>query len=431
MDTNRNQQHKNNNNPPTSGRFLLQTTQLPRPQFPERVLESKSAKTLANNNRKILGKLQPDTDSSSKEGSVTEDSGVGSQISSDNNIPNIEVLDTSPTFRFHRYSKPRTLDVVVSGKRFDVRDRDAHGRAADNVAPPRMPTVHPASQSNEMVLQRTVDYQKMVDNKRGCDEVESGHRGIPFIKGNRVSSPFSSDDCAAGEAMADDISCCFSSSDESRDKDAVLVVQKVARGTALQNRPTRHEIKNIFLTIEDSTFAAVAASSNTGDLLEDETSPSGSMACSTSEIEEALRKLSLSSPVKDINQKSSLSPPSPGTPTNVSLSLSEGKDFFVDDEIADQPALVFDDTVTANDNSFGNVQSLSENTATIEYTPKSKRKPISAFKEQPLPARPKRILMQRTGSVDTLSPCESIASDDLMLDFEYSQNSGMDDGSDR
>lgn len=39
----------------------------------------------------------------------------------------------------------------------------------------------------------------------------------------------------------------------------------------------------------------------------------------------------------------SLTPDSPGTPTNAtnSLSLSEGRDFLIDDEIADQPALVF------------------------------------------------------------------------------------------
>ena len=41
------------------------------------------------------------------------------------------------------------------------------------------------------------------------------------------------------------------------------------------------------------------------------------------------------------------SPHSPGTPTNASnsLSLSEGRDFLIDDEIADQPALIFEGTV--------------------------------------------------------------------------------------
>jgi hypothetical protein len=40
------------------------------------------------------------------------------------------------------------------------------------------------------------------------------------------------------------------------------------------------------------------------------------------------------------------------------------------------------------------------------------------------PVRTRRI--SRTGSVDTLSPCESIASDDLMLDYERSEGSMFD-----
>ena len=40
------------------------------------------------------------------------------------------------------------------------------------------------------------------------------------------------------------------------------------------------------------------------------------------------------------------------------------------------------------------------------------------------PVRTRRI--SRTGSVDTLSPCESIASDDLMLDYERSEGSIFD-----
>lgn len=42
----------------------------------------------------------------------------------------------------------------------------------------------------------------------------------------------------------------------------------------------------------------------------------------------------------------------------------------------------------------------------------------------PSPARGRRA--SRTGSIDTLSPCESIASDDLMMDFEQSEGSGFD-----
>lgn len=88
-------------------------------------------------------------------------------------------------------------------------------------------------------------------------------------------------------------------------------------------------------------------------MLDDETliSPVDSISCS--EIEEIKKKLLCSlSDSKDINEKLTLS--SPGTPTNASnsLSLSEGKDdFLIDDEIADQPSLIFEDGVpVVNDN---------------------------------------------------------------------------------
>lgn len=90
-----------------------------------------------------------------------------------------------------------------------------------------------------------------------------------------------------------------------------------------------------------------------GALLDDETliSPVDSISCS--ETEEIKKKFQhSSSDSKDINEKAT--PPSPGSPTNASnsLSLSDGKDdFLIDDEIADQPSLVFEDGVPAvNDN---------------------------------------------------------------------------------
>lgn len=52
----------------------------------------------------------------------------------------------------------------------------------------------------------------------------------------------------------------------------------------------------------------------------------------------------------------------------------------------------------------------------------SKRRVSSSVDGSPVRAR--RI--SRTGSVDTLSPCESIASDDLMLDYERSEGSIFD-----
>lgn len=187
-------------------------------------------------------------------------------------------------------------------------------------------------------------------------------------------------------------------------------------------------LRSVLLTIEDP-FAAVAAKSSV-QLLEDETSPQDSLISSFTESEETPMKDASrrtqpqvttpssapkpipSSTSKDINERSPLSPASPGTPTNTSLSLSEGRDFLIDDEIADQPALTFDDTIRP---SVVDSDDL-DLTQTLNEIP---------VKQPPLPAN------YLNASVDTLSPCESIASDDLMLDFENSMSSGINDSTDR
>lgn len=91
---------------------MLQSTHLPRPE-PIRVIETKTAKTIANNSRRIAYH---------EDNSSTEDSGVGSQIS--NEIPGLERLNHSPTYGARRFLKSRNLEIVKTGNTFDVRDLD-------------------------------------------------------------------------------------------------------------------------------------------------------------------------------------------------------------------------------------------------------------------------------------------------------------------
>lgn len=121
----------------------MQSTQLPGPQS-IRMIESKTAKTLANTNKKISATAGGyHEDNSSKDGSLTEDSGVSSHISSNdvNNGHRVEHLDSSPTFGVRRNShiKSRNLEVVISGNTFDVRDLDD---LTDNCTPllPQLPS---------------------------------------------------------------------------------------------------------------------------------------------------------------------------------------------------------------------------------------------------------------------------------------------------
>lgn len=447
---------------PQISRFTLHTSQLPKPQLPERVIETKTAKTLANNSRKILANLHShgDTDSS-KDGSLTEDSGVGSNTSSGNyDMQHIMNLDCSPLVR--RNQKPRSLGVVVTGNKFDVKDFEDNSLVED-VSLPSLPSVALAPQNTGIVRERKLEYQWNLnrDNRRKISITSSEgfsddfsandnrdkyqnernvSRPVPpvktFLKPKRTSPLDSSSDdhdWAAGEAMVDDMSCSFSSSDDGKEREKhsiSYVIHNLAQASIAKT-----QAKTVLLSIEDSKFAAVAAASTSGTLLQDETSPTDSLIGSYTESDEMHKNNKYnnrsSSDSKDINEKLSITPPSPGTPTHASnsLSLSDGKDFFVDDEIADQPALVFDDTVT-NDNNTFNSKGSEGNSTLIESTPKLRRRSADNAKASPFTLR-KKFLVHRSGSVDTLSPCESIASDDLMLDFEYSQSSGLDDLGDR
>lgn len=77
---------------------------------------------------------------------------------------------------------------------------------------------------------------------------------------------------------------------------------------------------------------------------------------------------------------------------------------------------------------FRNLQNNSEATPTlVESTHQPRRKAPIGSDGSPLSLRSRMFLQSRTGSSDTLSPCESTASDDLMMDYDYSQSSGLDE----
>ncbi|CAH0553042.1 unnamed protein product [Brassicogethes aeneus] len=433
---------------PQTGRFTLQSTQLPRPE-PIRLIETKSAKTLANNNRKVAMYRHAD-ETSSKDGSLTEDSGLGSHFSGymgDNDTgQELERLESSPILKRRFPAKPRTLEMVsTSNNTFNVRDRSDSNQSILPI--PKLPSAFNTMDNNRsayqmtgIVRERTMEYERnrrkiSITSSEGFSddygEEEKNYKDCyrnekPFIKPtvsspNKTflksrpavremknikddSSPPSSDQewLNGGEAMADEISFSLSSSDESKEKVHQITspgfVQALLKSA---NASVKSDAKNIVLNLEDSKFEQIAAASTNGTLLDDET----------------------------------LSPAnSPGTPTNASnsLSLSEGKDdFLIDDEIADQPALVFEDNIQLQQQNDAMSVSISENTLTLTMVESSakvrRRRNPAGFEGSPLMTRSKKFLHSRTGSLDTLSPCESIASDDLMMDYDYSQGSGLDD----
>ncbi|KAJ2952094.1 hypothetical protein O0L34_g4364 [Tuta absoluta] len=210
--------------------------------------------------------------------------------------------------------------------------------------------------------------------------------------------------------------------------------------------------QHLTLTLEESKFDMSVLETSTHSLLDDETSPADSLISSTStsdsnndlhiereptisssayqtantksrtpEPRDALDGDVLLKPVKEVIEiKSAVvsaegsknrTPESPGTPTHASgeLSLSDGKDYF-DDEIADQPALLF-----RKDNDG------SQSSKTLERDNKQIRRSRERIPASPLVQRNRKMCRatERTASLDTLS---SLASDDLMMDNDLAQS---------
>ena len=435
-------------------RFTLQTSLLPRPQYPIRLTSvdsekaTKGAKTAANNcTRKVSYHVLGGEESSSKEGSLNGDSGIGSHQSGaacsgeTDTLQGIEQLDSSPTFGIRRNRKPRTLEVVVNGQYFDVRDlKDEDSCAADDqnviteISLISIPNSKPTSgavktvRNTGVVQQRAMQYQRQImsDNKRHPssstasseefqdDECVGGEEEKVFRDRSHsektesakdLITPLSieeQEDWGHGEAMAED----YSSSDDGHHARCTsspesLNFNVATTATVLE---AAKQPMPVTLTIEDPLFAAIAAAASPT-MIEDETSPVDSLFSSstatstTSEIMEkdlspihSLQKddsKNLQDPDKDSGEMSAqhsgniLSPDSPGTPTNastsLSLSVSEGRDFLIDDEIADQPGLTFDDggnttgtgligssdMVTSSGGCTSQLMSITENTATV------------------------------------------------------------------
>ncbi|XP_052749181.1 uncharacterized protein LOC113515641 isoform X3 [Galleria mellonella] len=218
---------------------------------------------------------------------------------------------------------------------------------------------------------------------------------------------------------------------------------------------------NLTLTLEDSKFDMSALETSTQSLLDDETSPADSLISSTStsdsnnDLQADRDAPSISSAYQTANTKtkspepigglqdgvdgetmapvngmnevtrgsvegsknaSPASPGTPGTPTHASgsLSLSDGRDFF-DDEIADQPALLF------RKNTDGSPSSKAVDSEVNRQLRRSRERITSS----PLAQRNRKLCgirngaTERTPSLDTLS---SLASDDLMMDNDLAQS---------
>ncbi|XP_058836501.1 uncharacterized protein LOC131693044 isoform X3 [Topomyia yanbarensis] len=270
--------------------------------------------------------------------------------------------------------------------------------------------------------------------------------------------PIEEEDVSTVTITAGNPSCMSSISaavpmDISTNLDSVSEVQNSFNDNTLSDQSENNQI---FRT-EETKFAEIAAAVDDNLLLDDETSPTDSLVSSCTDSDDVRKHRKKVAEVKidkdkerDIDEISPeldelTSPVTPGTPTHASnsLSLSDGgRDFLIDDEIADQPELVFDEPAL-NDSSMVDLGSIhiniTDEAATLKDSLSSlnnnknasksaapvpkPRKIMSDIYESPASIRKNRTRLSRAESLDTLSPCDSIASDDYMLDFNSSMDS--------
>lgn len=214
--------------------------------------------------------------------------------------------------------------------------------------------------------------------------------------------------------------------------------------------------KELFIQMDELKFAETVDKVKDSALLDDETSPTDSLVSSSDsgdvlmkkvvervEDHDAMRRRQFDDikeqDLEDITPElvDLVSPlTSPGTPTHASnsLSLSEGArdDFLIDDEIADQPGLMFNDkkhtgsTSHLDDYRTASMNLTSDTPTLRDINSHGSLRSLNKSQAQKFHLSPagNRKTLERSGSLDTLSPCDSIASDDMMGDFDI--NSSLD-----
>lgn len=195
--------------------------------------------------------------------------------------------------------------------------------------------------------------------------------------------------------------------------------------------------KEILMELDELKFAkTVKICSENSTLLEEETSPTDSLVSSDSGDTSIKKQVSSKATFEDIEEidledtsnpdlVNLISPETPGTPTHVTNSLSFSDDgnkdeFLIDDEICDQPQLVFNSKHNNSESAsiYSPEKLISKNVHTH-----SRESMVSQCKSKPQMPSPSRNILRRSESYNTLSLHDSISSDDLMGDFEGSLDS--------
>ncbi|KAF7268569.1 hypothetical protein GWI33_018322 [Rhynchophorus ferrugineus] len=396
---------------PQVGRYTLQSTELPQLE-PVRVIESKTEKTIINTRRKSANNRQQYCETTFDDGLVTKCS-----IKNNNEAVYAESNSLTANKSYISYHKDEAYNNNMSG--------DATCNSFDSHSYEIKPVAKRSAGKNEDSFSTSVSQcnQEKARTTIGIDiHPEPDIQKTFFkLKLDEISKQDSQSDLwdNAGEAMALDLNQLNSYRSHKKSKYSGASLQASPQPARLISPllvPPTLDAPDCNLANDDLSFVTAASTSVTGMLLDDEIlSPIESL--STSESTDANARSSLS---KDINEKSPNS--TPPSPTNVSsMSLAEEKDFLIDDEIEDQPALTFK-------NGPGNDQDTpSLDAFKYEYDKDSLRrhllkshKKTKAPESSPSSLKTRRLFAKSTGSVDSLSSCESIGSDDFIMDYDSS-----------
>ncbi|KAK9506793.1 hypothetical protein O3M35_008665 [Rhynocoris fuscipes] len=435
-------------------------------------MADKWAKTKANNQKAAQSKQFQSSSASNTSASSPTDSGIGVQKSRKNdNVLEIQQLEHSPNmgqkYRQLQYQhqqqqqqqqKSRPMEMIFTDsrtKRFDLRDLSSQaqpvrptvlatgaishdaGQMARSISPSQLQHHHQAA-GYAVVNQQPPRAMSSSSGDEGFDEVSNGEekQSRDKLSSEKVRlgcTPDDDEDTAniegedeetmwgRGEAMALDDPNCANLADIDQSPES-----------------TTPRLRSVLLTIEDPEFTTLAVMEQSATMLEDEVVPeSPDLSCSSPSSVEPLP------PPPNLAG----TPGSPGTPTHATNSLSsdaKDRDFLIDDEIADQPGLVFDtedrhlmrhDRRRSRDN-LDLISGLADDISMLD-TSRTIAKLAGEVSQALASVNGGQGGLQFTRggnrhsdsvtSLNTLSPCESLASDDLIADFDRSDISAFDD----
>ncbi|XP_030762801.1 putative uncharacterized protein DDB_G0291812 isoform X2 [Sitophilus oryzae] len=412
---------KTNTQPQQLGKYTLQSTELPQLE-PVRVIESKIEKTIINTRRKSANNKQQQERSLNSDNLLTNTTTFSTK---NNNEINYKKYDELPINRSYASHVGRRMEERFNNNtQFEEKEKT---------------TTKVSNNYNKAHERPTTWRNEASTGKEKHDKPRTGFGHDSFYEPDLQKNFFKMklEEIAkndnqvelwdnAGEAMALDLSEIEKIKKKPKYNNTVTAAPTSLFHSPLSSSPRTSSPLNLLPTVkspdstllnEDLGFVASVTASSNGMLLDDEIlSPIESFSISEADPN------TKSSLYKDTNDKSPDS--TPPSPTNISsMSLVEEKDFLIDDEIADQPGLTFKHTEKDERSSNSSIKYKCEEPLRNQLFKNQKK--MKSMESSPMKGR--RAVTKSTGSLDSLSSCESLCSSDFIMDYDSSHANEVND----